>query len=75
MQPADKLVRMVNQIARNLAVRGEDHAVVAAADHIRKFWDPRMRATICAHLAKHDDDFLPIARRAVAIVAGDPADA
>ena len=51
MQPAEKLVMMANQIARNLAVRGEAEAVSATADHIRRFWDPRMRAGIAAYLA------------------------
>ena len=52
MQPAEKLVMMANQIARNLAVRGEDEAVAATADHLRRFWDPRMRAAIVAHVEK-----------------------
>lgn len=42
----EKLVYMANQIARNLASMGEAKAVEATAEHIRKFWDPRMRARI-----------------------------
>ncbi|MEZ5744136.1 MAG: formate dehydrogenase subunit delta [Sphingomonadaceae bacterium] len=41
-----KLTMMANQIAKNLAVMGEDEAIAATADHIRQFWDPRMKAAI-----------------------------
>jgi formate dehydrogenase subunit delta len=37
---------MANQIARNLAAQGEDAAIAQTAQHIRDFWDPRMKATI-----------------------------
>lgn len=42
----DHLVVMANQIARNLAARGEDAAVELMVEHIRDFWDPRMKAGI-----------------------------
>ena len=42
------LHRMANDIARNLAAMGHDKAVLATADHIDKFWDPRMKAAIFA---------------------------
>ena len=51
MRPDEKLVMMANQIARNLAVQGEDGGVAATADHIARFWDPRMRAAIIAYVA------------------------
>jgi formate dehydrogenase subunit delta len=51
VQPAEKLVMMANQIARNLAVQGEEAAVAGTADHIRRFWDPRMRAAIVRYAA------------------------
>lgn len=38
------LVRMANQIARNLA-REPDPAAATAA-HIRQFWEPRMRRAL-----------------------------
>ncbi|HMO68373.1 MAG TPA: formate dehydrogenase subunit delta [Novosphingobium sp.] len=43
-----RLIHMANQIARNLAVQGEDAAVAGTAQHIRDFWDPRMKAAILA---------------------------
>ena len=51
MQPAEKLAMMANQIARNLAVQGEDKAIAGTADHITRFWDPRMRTAIIAYVA------------------------
>ena len=44
----ETLRRMANDIARNLEAMGHDQAVLATADHIDKFWDPRMKAAIFA---------------------------
>jgi formate dehydrogenase subunit delta len=53
---------MAGDIARNLEYMGHDHAVLATADHIHQFWDPRMKDLIFA-----DDHSLlnPIAREAI----------
>jgi len=45
---ADRLRYMADQIARNFAALGEAQAIAATADHIAKFWDPRMKAQILA---------------------------
>ena len=47
---ADKLVHMANQIARAFGVEGEATAITATANHLKLFWDPRMRRQILAHL-------------------------
>lgn len=57
-----KLAMMANQIARNLACQGDEDAVALTAQHIRDFWDPRMKAAIRANMAGLD----PIAAKAVA---------
>ena len=45
-----RLVRMANQIGQFFtSQRGGDPAA-AIADHLRKFWEPRMRLAIIAHL-------------------------
>jgi formate dehydrogenase subunit delta len=44
----DKLIYMANQIGRAFAHEPHDRAVADTAQHIRKFWDPRMRAAILA---------------------------
>ena len=46
---ADKLVTMANQIGKFFVPRGQSNAAAAIADHLRKFWDARMRADIIAH--------------------------
>ena len=46
----NKLVYMANQIGKFFASQGQEQAVAGTADHIKKFWDPRMRAAIFAHL-------------------------
>jgi formate dehydrogenase subunit delta len=54
---------MANQIGRFFAHESEDKAVAAINDHIRKFWDPRMRKQILAELDTAALD--PRVRRAV----------
>ena len=46
MSTEERLVYMANQIAREFARVGDPAA--ATADHIAKFWDPRMRGRILA---------------------------
>lgn len=47
----ERLVYMANQIGKFFAHMKEPDAVAAIADHLAKFWDPRMRQQILAHLA------------------------
>jgi formate dehydrogenase subunit delta len=39
----DKLVRMANQIGTFFASKPHDEGIAGVAEHINKFWDPRMR--------------------------------
>jgi formate dehydrogenase subunit delta len=50
MSSPDKLVYMANQIGRFFASQGDKVAVEGIATHIKKFWEPRMRNAIFAHL-------------------------
>ncbi len=61
----DKLVYMANQIGKFFAHRREDEAVAAIADHLVKFWDPRMRTAILAHLEEDGSGLDPLVRKAV----------
>jgi formate dehydrogenase subunit delta len=61
----DKLVYMANQIGRFFTHQGEEKAVAAIADHLVKFWDPRMREAIQAHLAAGGSGLDPLVLRAV----------
>ena len=45
-----RLIYMANQIGKFFQSQGHDQAVAGVAEHIRKFWDPRMRKAIFAHL-------------------------
>lgn len=46
----DRLIYMANQIGKFFRSQGRDRTVPGITEHIRKFWDPRMRAAILAHL-------------------------
>jgi len=61
----DRLVYMANQIGKFFASQGGDKAVAGTADHIRKFWDPRMRAGIFAHLEAGGEGLDPMVRQAI----------
>jgi len=61
----DKLVYMANQIGKFFASQGREQAVAGTADHIKKFWDPRMRAAIFAHLEAGGAGLDPVARTAL----------
>jgi formate dehydrogenase subunit delta len=61
----DKLVYMANQIGKFFASQGSDNAVKGTADHIRKFWEPRMRVAILAHVEAGGDGLDPLVRQAV----------
>lgn len=65
MSNDDKLIYMVNQIARNFEVQGHDHAVEATEDHVVKFWDPRMKARILLLAAERGDALSPAAAAAI----------
>jgi formate dehydrogenase subunit delta len=62
----DKLVYMANQIGKFFTSQGEESAVPLIADHLTKFWDPRMRQAITSHLNSGGAGLDPAVRRAVA---------
>ena len=65
MSTDEKLITMANQIAAFFAVQGEAKAVPAIADHLQKFWDPRMRTAIIAHLERGGEGLEEPVRQAV----------
>lgn len=65
----DKLVRMANEIARNLRSQPGDQAVAATAEHLRSFWTPGMRASLVAHAAMGGEGLDPIALQAAHLLA------
>jgi len=63
--PPEKLVYMANQIGKFFASQGPQRAAAGTAEHLRKFWDPRMRAGIIAHLEAGGGGLDPEVRKAV----------
>lgn len=61
-----RLVYMANQIGKFFVSEDEKTAVSGIADHISKFWDPRMRREIIAHLQAGGEGLDPAVRTAVA---------
>lgn len=47
--PPDKLIYMANQIGTAFNPQTDDEAAASIAQHIKLYWDPRMRAAIFAH--------------------------
>jgi formate dehydrogenase subunit delta len=69
-----KLVYMANQISRFFASEDKGTAVAATADHLRKYWDPRMRAGVIAHVEAGGEGLTDVAREAIATLpASTPA--
>jgi formate dehydrogenase subunit delta len=56
---------MANQIGTYFASQGPDEAVAGTSQHLRLFWDPRMRAAIIAHLDAGGEGLHPNVRAAV----------
>ena len=61
----EKLVYMANQIGTFFASQGPDAAVAGTAEHIKKFWDPRMRDAILLHLDQGGAGLDPAVRAAI----------
>jgi formate dehydrogenase subunit delta len=60
-----KLVYMANQIGKFFTSQGSDKAAPGIAEHIRKFWDPRMRNAIFQHLEEGGAGLDPDVRAAI----------
>jgi formate dehydrogenase subunit delta len=67
----DRLVAMANDISTFFAAESPpERAAEDVAQHLRRFWEPRMRRQIIAHLREHGGEGLePLARRAVQALA------
>lgn len=49
-----RLIHDANEIAKYFAAYPREEAIAGIADHIRKFWDPRMRAELQSMLAQNE---------------------
>ena len=67
---SQKLIKMVNQIALNMAANGSDEMVAdQVAQHLEKFWSPPMKRLIAEQLSVADSSLTPVAKMAIANLA------
>ena len=64
MQP-ERLVYMANQIGKFFEAQRADEVVPGIANHIKKFWDPRMRDAIFAYMDAGGEGLDPPVREAL----------
>ncbi|AZO72014.1 MAG: formate dehydrogenase [Mesorhizobium sp.] len=53
----EKLVRMANQIATFFHSKPREEGITGVAEHINKFWEPRMRRQLFEMLDGDPEDF------------------
>lgn len=70
---AARLVYMANQIGRFFETEDPKTAVAMTADHLKKFWDPRMRAEIVAYVDNGGRDLNGTVQQAVMVLKKPPA--
>jgi formate dehydrogenase subunit delta len=67
----DRLIYMANQIGKFFDSQGHGKAVPGIAEHIQKFWDPRMKRTIFAHYDAGGEGLDPDVREAIGSLKAD----
>ena len=65
MMNNNNLVYMANQIGTAFNYQDDSEAVASIAGHLRKFWDPRMRAAILAHEQAGGENLQPRVLQAI----------
>jgi len=55
------VVRLIDDIARQFGYLPDDEAADAVANHVRQFWDPRMRQQLADEVARDPDQLDPLA--------------
>jgi hypothetical protein len=64
MQTRD-MIRMLNQIGEFFKSYTEKEAIEGIAEHINKFWDPRMRKDLFAYIDQGGQGIAPLVMTAV----------
>ena len=65
----DHLVKMANEIGSFfVTANDEETAVKLIADHLKRFWDPRMRKQVIAHLSQGGEGLAPAVAKAVRLL-------
>jgi formate dehydrogenase subunit delta len=66
------LVMMANDIEAYFAAYPDrEEAVAGITNHIRSFWDPRMRRELVAYAATGGSELKPLVREAVLMLSAD----
>ena len=63
-----KLIRMANQIGTFFKSKPHEEGVAGVAEHINKFWEPRMRRQFFQVVDTGGDGLLPIVMEASAMI-------
>ena len=66
--PHARIVRMANQIGTFFLSKPHQEGVAGVAEHINRFWEPRMRRQFFEVLESDGEAFLPIVREAAPAV-------
>ncbi|MFC3726878.1 formate dehydrogenase subunit delta [Neoaquamicrobium sediminum] len=66
--PHAKLIRMANQIGTFFLSKPHDEGVAGTAEHINKFWEPRMRRHFFEVVDAGGEGLLPIVLEASASI-------
>ncbi|OBF33861.1 formate dehydrogenase [Mycobacterium sp. ACS1612] len=61
-------IKMINNIAAHFGYLRDEQAANAVADHIRRFWDPRMKQRLLLLAASDTEDLDPIAATAAGLL-------
>jgi formate dehydrogenase subunit delta len=61
----ERLIHMANQIADFFAAHPREQAVAGVADHLEKFWDPRMRMALVTYAEAGGDGLRELVTAAI----------
>ena len=64
----EKLAYMANQVSDFFRAQGEAKAVPAIADHLNKFWDPKMREDFLRFATRPEANLHDLVRKALPLV-------
>ena len=67
------LVAMANEIAAFFAGEDPANAAASVANHLRRYWDPRMRKQILAHMEEGGEGLSEVARAGVELISTEPS--
>lgn len=64
-ESGEHLVAMVNDIGNYFRAQGRDEAIAGIANHIKRYWTPRMRQKLNAYLSQGNSGLDDFARAAI----------